>query len=100
MEERRNDKSPIPDSQVQVINEHQQHGLEILGKFGWKLVCIRRQDDINPSVILKNSEDGVLGTLEADGVLRLNSKLAIRKNRGFEFKTVLSSFGNLFARMR
>jgi hypothetical protein len=100
MEERRIGESPVPDTHVHVINEQQLHGLEILGKFGWKLVCIRRPDDLNPSVILKNTKNGVLGTLETDGVLRLNNNLEVRKNRAFELKAMFSSFGNLLGRMR
>ncbi|MEW8208695.1 MAG: hypothetical protein AB2746_21440 [Candidatus Thiodiazotropha taylori] len=100
MEERRFNGSPIPDTEIQVINQQQLHGLDILSKFGWKLVCVRKANDLNPAVILENRQNGVLGTLETDGVLRLNSNLAIRRSRVFEFKSMLASFGQLLTGIR
>ncbi|MCG8018654.1 MAG: hypothetical protein JAY97_20815 [Candidatus Thiodiazotropha sp. 'RUGA'] len=67
MEERRIGGSPIPDTKIQGINQQQLHGLDILSKFGWKLVCVRKANDLNPAVILENRQNGILGTLETDG---------------------------------
>ncbi|MCG7947466.1 MAG: hypothetical protein N0C84_14085 [Candidatus Thiodiazotropha taylori] len=100
MEERRVGGRPVPDTEIQAINQQQLHGLEILSKFGWKLVCVRSENDLNPAVILENRQNGILGTLETDGVLRLNSNLAIRRSRVFELKSMLSSFGQLLTRVR
>lgn len=78
MQERRNGASPIPSDPELYINEKQVHGLIILKKFGWKLVCIRRCQDLYPSVILKNKSEGLVGLLEYDGILKLSNDLNIR----------------------
>lgn len=76
--ERRNGANPIPTDPELYINEQQVYGLIILKKFGWKLVCIRRCNDLYPSVILKNSSEGRVGLLECDGVLKLSGDLHVR----------------------
>jgi hypothetical protein len=77
-QDRRNGESPIPSDPELYINEQQVHGLIILKKFGWKLICIRRSDSLYPSVILKNSTERRLGLLEGDGILKLSSSISIR----------------------
>ncbi|MES9992643.1 MAG: hypothetical protein ABW098_11850 [Candidatus Thiodiazotropha sp.] len=84
MTNRRTGEGPIPSIPELYINEQQVHGLAILRKFGWKLVCIRRSDQLNPSVILKNRAEGVLAILQADGILRISQDLEIRKASIFE----------------
>lgn len=78
IQDRRNGASPIPSDPELYINEKQVHGLIILKKFGWKLVCIRRCQDLYPSVILKNKTEGRVGLLEYDGILKLSDDLHIR----------------------
>ena len=94
MENRRMGEGPIPSTPELYINKQQVHGLAILRKFGWKLVCIRRAGIVNPSVILKNKADGTLGILEIDGALRICSDLAIRKASMFEPRTEETSLRN------
>lgn len=77
-QERRNGASPIPSDPELYINEQQVHGLIVLKKFGWKLVCIRRCNDLYPSVILKNTQEDRVGLLESDGILKLSNSLHIR----------------------
>lgn len=77
-QERRNGNNPIPTDPELYINEQQVYGLIILKKFGWKLVCIRRCNDLYPSVILKNTAEGRVGLLECDGVLKLSEDLHVR----------------------
>lgn len=78
MHERRTGASPIPSDPELYINEQQVHGLIILKKFGWKLVCIRRCQDLYPTVILKNKGEGRVGLLEYNGILKLSDDLNIR----------------------
>jgi hypothetical protein len=84
MQERRNGASPVPVYPELYINEQQLHGLLILNKFGWKLVCIRRCHDLLPSVILKNRNEGRAGVLQHDGVLKLCEDLKIRNQAANE----------------
>lgn len=78
IQDRRNGASPIPSDPELYINEQQVHGLIILKKFGWKLVCIRRCQNLYPSVILRNKNEGRVGLLEYDGILKLSDDLCIR----------------------
>jgi hypothetical protein len=78
---RRNGAGPIPVEPEHYINEQQVHGLIILKKFGWRLICIRRCEETSSSVILKNSYDGLVGLLQMDGVLRISKELKVR-NKG------------------
>ncbi len=80
MVNRRNGAGPIPVKPERYINELQVHGLIILKKFGWRLVCIRRDEDTASSVIMKNGFDGLIGLLQLDGVLRISQDLKVRKN--------------------
>jgi hypothetical protein len=80
MQERRNGASPIPTDPELYINAQQVHGLIVLKKFGWKLVCIRRCNDLYPSVILKNKQEGRVALLECDGILKLTDDLHIRNS--------------------
>ncbi|MES9946627.1 MAG: hypothetical protein ABW080_16865 [Candidatus Thiodiazotropha sp.] len=98
MENRRIGEGPVPPIPELYINKHQVHGLTILRKFGWKLVCIRRSNDINPSVILKNKAEDALGILETDGTLRINIDLEIRKASIFESSSVDSNTDYLLSR--
>ncbi|MES9970766.1 MAG: hypothetical protein ABW092_12100 [Candidatus Thiodiazotropha sp.] len=98
MENRRIGEGPIPPIPELYINKQQVHCLSILRKFGWKLVCIRRSDDINPSVILKNRAEGALGILETDGTLRIRIDLEIRRPSVFEHSTADSNTDYLLAR--
>ena len=91
--ERRNGASPIPTDPELYINELQVYGLIILKKFGWKLVCIRRCNDLYPSVILKNRAEGRVGLLECDGVLKLSNDLHVR-NRTRKDKEVSDEVTN------
>jgi hypothetical protein len=84
MQDRRNGASPIPSDPELYINEYQVHGLIILKKFGWKLVCIRRCHDLFPSVILNNRIEGRVGVLQHNGVLMLRDDLKIRNQNNNE----------------
>lgn len=87
MENRRTGERPIPSTPELFINEQQVHGLIVLKKFGWKLVCIRREEEQYPSVILKNRLENTVGILQTNGILRLHKNLQIRKQKTFEIVT-------------
>ncbi len=98
IQDRRNGASPIPTDPELYINEQQVQGLIILKKFGWKLVCIRRCEDLYPSVILKNKVEGRVGLLECDGILKLSTHVRIREKtrRGEEVSDEMTN--TLFAK--
>jgi hypothetical protein len=87
MQDRRNSASPIPSDPGTYINEQQVHGLIILKKFGWNLVCIRRYNGTFPSIILNNRNEGRVGVLQYDGVLKLRDDLEIRNQKINEVAT-------------
>ncbi|MCU7808469.1 MAG: hypothetical protein KZQ73_11460 [Candidatus Thiodiazotropha sp. (ex Semelilucina semeliformis)] len=92
MAEKRNQMGPIPCDPENHVTEQQVHGLVILKKFGWKLVCIRRSTDAYSTTVLRNKQEGTIGILEPSGILRITSALKIRKRRKesteeLEFKT-------------
>ena len=97
MLERRNGASPIPSDPEFYINEQQVQGLIILKKFGWKLVCIRRCQDLYPSVILKNKSQGLVGLLECNGILKLRDDLNIRNKTRKEEEVSDDMTDTLFA---
>jgi hypothetical protein len=78
MQERRNGITPIPLDPEQYINELQVHGLIILKKFGWNLVCVRRCRDHIPAVILNSRREGRVGVLQDDGILKIKDELMVR----------------------
>lgn len=84
MHNRRVGAGPVPSLPELYVNERQVHGLIVLKKFGWKLVCIRRSNDLNPEIILRNKVEGAVGFLESDGILRLSNDLRIRERAKFE----------------
>lgn len=71
---------PIPTSPEKFINEKQVDGLSILKKFGWKLVCIRRQTEGTCTTVMKNGHEQAIGVLGEDGILRINPDIQIRKS--------------------
>ncbi len=78
--EKRFGMGPIPKAPEQYINECQVNGIPILRKFGWKLVCIRRPSVNEVTTILHNSNEGSVGILGEDGILRISDSLQIRKS--------------------
>jgi hypothetical protein len=84
MQDRRNGAKPVPSDPELYINEQQVHGLIILKKFGWRLVCIRRCHDLIPSVILRNRNEVRVGVLQHDGILKLSEDLRIRNQAANE----------------
>ena len=81
MTDQRNRMGPIPTDPENHITEQQVNGLMILKKFGWKLVCVRRpQTPIDASTtILRNKQEGAVGILEPNGILKISDSLKIRK---------------------
>ena len=53
--------------------------MPILRKFGWKLVCVRRNSVNDVTTILRNSRENLVGILGEDGILRINDSLKLRK---------------------
>ena len=80
MEERRQGIGAVPPEPKLFVNDIQVRNLLILKKFGWNLVCIRRQNEhhLDPAVILTNRSESRVGIIDADGILRLSSDLKIR----------------------
>ncbi len=79
--EKRFGMGPIPKAPEQYLTERQVNGMPILRMFGWKLVCIRRPSSNDITAIFRNSEDGSIGILGIDGILRISESLKIRKKR-------------------
>jgi hypothetical protein len=77
--EKRFGMGPIPKVPEVFINERQVNGMPILRKFGWKLLCVRRSSINEATTILRNSQQGLVGILGEDGILRVNNTLKIRK---------------------
>ncbi len=100
MEEQRNRMSPIPADPKNHITEQQVNGLTILKKFGWKLVCVRRsQDPIAASTtILCNQQEGTIGILESNGILKITDTLQIRSQKA-STDTLVSNTKRLIKRM-
>ncbi|MES9990998.1 MAG: hypothetical protein ABW098_03535 [Candidatus Thiodiazotropha sp.] len=73
-------KGPIPSSPERYINERQVDGLSILKKFGWKLICIRRQTEGASTTLMKNRQDQAIGVLGEDGILRISADIQVRKS--------------------
>lgn len=77
---RRRGAGAIPHTPERYINQHQVQGLIVLKKFGWKLICIRRNVEQAPSIVLKNRFDGSVGVLLDDGILKLQGDLKVRQS--------------------
>jgi hypothetical protein len=78
-EEKRFGMGPVPSLPKHYLNEKQVTGMGILRKFGWKLVCIRRPSIEDVHSIFINRREDALGVLGADGVLRIDRGIKIRK---------------------
>ncbi|MCU7845092.1 MAG: hypothetical protein KZQ93_14780 [Candidatus Thiodiazotropha sp. (ex Monitilora ramsayi)] len=81
MAEKRNRMGPIPSDPENHITEQQVNGLVILKKFGWKLVCVRRAPDTTSTTIVRNKQEGTVGILESNGILKITNSLKIRKRK-------------------
>jgi hypothetical protein len=81
MKDRRNGMGPVPSNPSLFVNRQQVWSLVILKKFGWKLVCIRRNSeyDQHPAMVLRNCKEASVGVLKTDGLLRLTNDLRLRK---------------------
>ncbi len=77
--EKRFGMGPVPNAPEYYLNEQQVNGMSILRKFGWKLVCIRRPSIDEVTTIFHNKQEGSVGVLGQDGILRISSNLKIRK---------------------
>lgn len=78
--EKRFGMEPIPKAPEYYINKRQINGIPILEKFGWKLVCIRRPSLTEIIPILCNRDEGLVGILGEDGILRISDTLKIRRS--------------------
>jgi hypothetical protein len=85
--EKRFGMGPIPEAPEQYLTERQVNGMPILRMFGWKLVCIRRPSLNDITAIFRNSQEGSIGILGADGILRISDSLQIRKKRSSKTRT-------------
>jgi hypothetical protein len=70
---------PIPASPEIYINEKQVDGMLILKKFGWRLVCIRRQALKDALPLFRNAQEKTVGVLGKDGILRILPDIKIRQ---------------------
>jgi hypothetical protein len=77
--EKRNGMEPIPNAPERYLNAQQVNGMSILRKFGWKLVCIRRPSIHEVTTVFHNRQEGSIGVLGEDGILRISNSLKIRK---------------------
>jgi hypothetical protein len=78
--EKRFGMGPIPKAPENYLNETQVNGMPILRKFGWKLVCIRRPSIDEIYTIFQNRQEGSVGVLGEDGILRISDSLQLRKS--------------------
>ena len=78
--EKRFGMGPVPKSPEHYLNELQVHGMTVLRKFGWKLVCIRRPSINEITTIFHNRQEGSVGILGSDGILRISESLKIRRD--------------------
>lgn len=78
--EKRFGMGPVPKAPECYLNELQVNGMTILRKFGWKLVCIRRPSINEVTTVFLNRQEGSVGILGRDGILRISENLRIRRD--------------------
>ncbi|MES9970036.1 MAG: hypothetical protein ABW092_08360 [Candidatus Thiodiazotropha sp.] len=78
--EKRIGMGPIPSEPKYYLNKEQVNGLEVLRKFGWRIVCVRRPTVFDTTTILLNKHTDKLGVLGSDGILRISNNLKIRED--------------------
>jgi hypothetical protein len=77
--EKRLGMGPVPKAPENYLNAQQVNGMSILRKFGWKLVCIRRPSIHEITTVFHNRQEGSVGILGEDGILRISDSLKIRQ---------------------
>jgi len=76
--ERRKGEKPIPDNLNGTLNEAQLIALPSLERFGWELRFVRRPVFEEAVPVVCNAEGTMIGVLEEDGRLNLQSDVQIR----------------------
>lgn len=82
--ERRKGDKPIPDNLKGTLNEAQLIALPALERFGWELRFVRRPLFQEAVPVVCNAEGTMLGVLEEDGRLNLQSAVQIRDSTAGE----------------
>ncbi|MCU7932032.1 MAG: hypothetical protein KZQ90_14615 [Candidatus Thiodiazotropha sp. (ex Codakia rugifera)] len=78
MENRRIGMGPIPPVPEDYLTEQQLTKLDILKKFGWILVCIRRPENEESTIVLRHKQDHSIGIMKEDGTLTISEETKIR----------------------
>jgi hypothetical protein len=79
MDEKRNRLKPIPDDVRKYLNDAQQAQLNTIEGFGWNLKYIRRPLFQESVVVVSDPNGTLLGILEEDGRLNMESDMGMRK---------------------
>jgi hypothetical protein len=87
--ERRKGEKPIPDNLNGTLNEAQLIALPSLERFGWELRFVRRPVFQEAVPVVCNAEGTMIGVLEEDGRLNLQSDVQIRDSVANEEISVL-----------
>ena len=76
--EKRKGLAAIPQPIGFFLNAKQIRAIDILERFGWSLVCVRREGCHDLMPVLWNHREKRPGVLEADGVLSTRSNIRLR----------------------
>ena len=77
--ERRRGHVRIPDDLTFILSESQASALPGIQYAGWDICFLRERPYMDPEVVIHNREDGRLGILDIDGLIRMPDKLKVRK---------------------
>lgn len=78
--ERRTGEMPIPDALKDTLNDLQLIALQNIERFGWELRFVRWPLFQDAVPVVFNGEGNMIGVLEEDGRLNLESDIQVRKS--------------------
>lgn len=76
--ERRTNQKPVPDEVKKYLNYQQQVIFRQSHYFGWRLAFVRRPLFLEPTVVVYNDEFEMIGILDPDGQINMESALDFR----------------------
>jgi hypothetical protein len=76
--ERRTNQKPVPDNVKKYLNSKQSEIFRQSHYFGWRLAFVRRPLFLEPTVVVYNDEFKMIGVLDTDGQINMESGLDFR----------------------
>ncbi|MGB5338286.1 MAG: hypothetical protein WBO06_04235 [Gammaproteobacteria bacterium] len=76
--DKRNNKTAIPDNLKELLNSAQQYALRQIENFGWSLQFVRQPVFQDPVAVVVNSKGDQIGILEADGRINMQADITLR----------------------